>query len=100
MQGCGAIFVPAGELPSDMSSLLFRPWTTHLDDRRYQEKEIGGGSNSARRRFVRPGNNYHGSICAFAVKPRAFGAPHAALGLDCSAQPSKGAAMPQCNLVT
>jgi hypothetical protein len=28
-----------------------------------------------------------GSDCALAVKPRAFGAPQAALGLDRSAQP-------------
>jgi hypothetical protein len=40
--------------------------------------------------FVRRGNRYDGSGCAFAVKPRAFGAPQAALGLDCSAHPSKG----------
>jgi len=36
-----------------------------------------------------------GSDCAFAVKPRAFGAPQAALGLDRSAHPSKGLSMPQ-----
>jgi hypothetical protein len=41
--------------------------------------------------FVRRGDNYDSSDCAFAVKPRAFGAPQAALGLDRSAQPSKGA---------
>jgi len=40
--------------------------------------------------LLRRGNNYDGSDCAFAVKPRAFGAPQAALGLDRSAQPSKG----------
>jgi hypothetical protein len=34
--------------------------------------------------------NYDDSDCACAVKPRAFSAPHAALGLDRSAQPSKG----------
>jgi hypothetical protein len=45
--------------------------------------------------FVRRGNNYDGSDRAFAVKPRAFGAPQAALGLDRSAQPSKGLSMPQ-----
>jgi hypothetical protein len=39
--------------------------------------------------------NYHGSGRAFAVKPRAFGAPQAALGLDRSAQPSKGQPLPQ-----
>jgi hypothetical protein len=43
--------------------------------------------------FVRRGNNYDRSVCAFAVKPRAFGAPHAALGLDRSAQPSEGVAV-------
>jgi len=43
--------------------------------------------------FVRRGNDYDGSVCAFAVKPRAFGAPHAASGLDRSAQPSKGVAV-------
>jgi hypothetical protein len=42
---------------------------------------------------VRRGNNYDGTGCAFAVKPRAFGAPQAALGLDRSAQPSKGTAI-------
>jgi hypothetical protein len=31
--------------------------------------------------LARRGNNHDGSACAFAVKPRAFGAPHAALGL-------------------
>jgi len=36
----------------------------------------------------------------FAVKPRAFGAPQAALGLDRSAQPSKGCPCRKCNLVT
>jgi len=46
-------------------------------------------------RLLRRGNNYDGSDCAFAVKPRAFGAPQAALGLDRSAQPSKGLSMPQ-----
>jgi hypothetical protein len=46
--------------------------------------------------FVRRcGDNHDGSDCAFAVKPRAFGAPQAALGLDRSAQPSKGLSMPQ-----
>jgi hypothetical protein len=45
--------------------------------------------------FVRRGDNYDGTGCAFAVKPRAFGAPQAALGLDRSAHPGKGAAMPQ-----
>jgi hypothetical protein len=45
--------------------------------------------------FVHCGDNYDGSACAFAFKPRAFGAPQAALGLDRSAQPSKGVAMPQ-----
>jgi hypothetical protein len=50
--------------------------------------------------LARRGNNYDGSVCAFAVKPRAFGAPQAALGLDCSAQPSKGWALPQSNEVT
>jgi hypothetical protein len=45
--------------------------------------------------FVRRGDNYDGSGCAFAVKPRAFGAPQTALGLDSSAHPSKGATMPQ-----
>jgi hypothetical protein len=44
--------------------------------------------------------HYDRSGCAFAVKPRAFGAPQAALGLDGSAHPSKGWALPQCNLVT
>jgi hypothetical protein len=44
--------------------------------------------------FVRRGNNYHGSDCAFAVKPRAFGAPQAALGLDRSAQAEQGLSMP------
>jgi hypothetical protein len=46
--------------------------------------------------FVRRGDNYDGSDCAFAVKPRAFGAPQAALELDRSAQPSKGPPLPQC----
>jgi hypothetical protein len=50
--------------------------------------------------FVRRGNNYHGSDCAFAVKPRAFGAPQAALGLDRSAQSEQGLSMRKCNLVT
>jgi hypothetical protein len=45
--------------------------------------------------FVRRGDNYDGSGCAFAVKPRASGAPQAALGLDRSAHPGKGPAMPQ-----
>jgi len=34
------------------------------------------------------GNNDDRSVGAFAVKPRAFGAPLAALGLDRSARPS------------
>jgi hypothetical protein len=42
--------------------------------------------------------NYDGSVCAFAAKPRAFGAPQAALGLDRLAQPSKGASMPQMSI--
>jgi hypothetical protein len=45
--------------------------------------------------FVRRGDNYDGSGCAFAVKPRASGAPQAALGLDRSAHPSKGQPLPQ-----
>jgi len=43
--------------------------------------------------FVRRGDNDDCSGCAFAVKPRAFGAPQAALGIDCSAQPGMGSAI-------
>jgi len=50
--------------------------------------------------FVRRGENYDCSDCAFAVKPRAFGAPQAALGLDRSAQAEQGLSMRKCNLVT
>ena len=57
--------------------------TTHVDERRFY--------------IVRRGNDYCDSDCAFAVKPRAFGAPGAASGLDRSAQPSKGVAVPQCH---
>jgi hypothetical protein len=56
---------------------------------------IHRGLEQRRMTFVRRGNNYDGSDRAFAVKPRAFGAPQAALGLDRSAQPSKGLSMPQ-----
>jgi len=64
------------------------------------EIEIGSGSNSVRWRSYVAATNYDGSVCAFAVKPRAFGAPDAALGLDGSAQPSKGRPLPQGHLLT
>jgi hypothetical protein len=50
--------------------------------------------------FAPRGDNYDVSDYAFAVKPRAFGAPQAALGLDRSAQPSKGCPCRKCDLVT
>jgi hypothetical protein len=41
------------------------------------------------------GDNYDSSDCAFAVKPRAFGAPQAALGLDRSRSRARELSMPQ-----
>lgn len=52
---------------------------------------IYSGLEQRRMTFVRRGDYYDSPDCAFAVKPRAFGAPQAALGLDRSAQPSKRA---------
>jgi len=69
--------------------------TTHVGERRAPHNSNPQCLEQRRMTFVRCGDNYDGSDCAFAVKPRAFGAPQAALGLDRSAQPSKGLSMPQ-----
>jgi hypothetical protein len=75
--------------PRIISSCSSGHKTSHADERRFYKIE----SNGRRITFRPRGIDYDGSVCAFAVKPRAFGAPHAASGLDRSAQPSKGVAV-------
>jgi hypothetical protein len=88
IQGCAAVFAADGELPSDACHVDLQAATSlnvkiEIDNRSHALDE-----------FTRRGNDYGSSVCAFAVKPRAFGAPHAASGLDRSAQPSKSTAVP------
>src|SRR5215831_13289814 len=89
---------PDGELPSDQVVPIFRRQRLLMSVK--GEPHNSNPLEQRRMTFVRRGNNYDVSGCAFAVKPRAFGAPQAALGLDRSAHPSKSRALPQCNLVT
>ena len=92
IQGCGATSAPDGELPLGI-------FTLHKDYSMSLKGEPAH-NKTAPNDLVRRGDNYDGSGCGLAVKPRAFGAPQAALGLDRSAHPSNGPASPQCNQLT
>src|ERR1700745_2776715 len=82
---------PDGKLPSDQSCRSSGCKTTQVGNRSGRHNSNPQCLEERRMTFVRRGDNYDSSDCAFAVKPRAFGAAQAALELDRSAPPSKGA---------
>jgi len=88
---------PMAKLPSDQVVPIFRLQDCLLMSMKGESPTIGIHTASERRMNL---CNVAATImmargCAFAVKPRALGAPQAALGLDRSAHPSKRTTMPQ-----
>jgi hypothetical protein len=66
-------------MPSFRSSGCETP-SLNIDERKFYKIEVHRRSDGPTK-FARRGDDYGSSVCAFAVKPRAFGAPHAAPGL-------------------